>query len=33
LWDDRKIWPKIFRQPARWDELINDFNEHTGLLK
>jgi len=33
LWDDRHIWPKIFRQPARWDELINDFNDRTGLLK
>jgi cysteine synthase len=33
LWDDRRIWPEIFSQPARWDELINDFNEHTGLLK
>lgn len=33
LWDDREIWPKIFSQPARWDELINEFNERTGLLK
>lgn len=33
LWDDRHIWPKIFSQPARWDELINEFNERTGLLK
>jgi len=32
LWDDRRIWPEIFSQPARWDELINDFNERTGLL-
>jgi cysteine synthase len=33
LWDDRQIWPKIFSQPARWDELINEFNNRTGLLK
>jgi hypothetical protein len=33
LWDDRHIWPKIFSQPARWDELINEFNDRTGLLK
>ncbi len=32
LWDDRRIWPQIFSQPARWDELINEFNERTGLL-
>jgi cysteine synthase len=33
LWDDRNIWNRIFSQPARWDELINEFNERTGLLK
>ena len=33
LWSDRYIWPQIFSQPARWDELINEFNEQTGLLK
>jgi cysteine synthase len=33
LWDDHKIWSKIFSQPARWDELINEFNDRTGLLK
>ena len=32
LWDDRDFWPEMFRQPARWDELINEFNERTGLL-
>jgi cysteine synthase len=32
LWDDRTIWPKIFSQPARWDELIIEFNEMTGLM-
>ncbi|MCU0285622.1 MAG: pyridoxal-phosphate dependent enzyme [Acidobacteria bacterium] len=33
LWYDRKIWGKIFKQTARWDELIMEFNEMTGLLK
>jgi len=33
LWDDPDIWATIFNQPARWDELINEFNERTGLLK
>jgi cysteine synthase len=33
LWDDRRFWPEMFSQPARWDELIIEFNERTGLLK
>jgi cysteine synthase len=33
LWYDREIWPKLFNQPNRWDELITQFNERTGLLK
>ncbi|HNX43719.1 MAG TPA: pyridoxal-phosphate dependent enzyme [Bacteroidales bacterium] len=33
LWDDRQIWPQLFSQPARWDELIHEFNEQTRLLK
>ena len=33
LWYDREIWPKIFNQTKRWDELINEFNDMTGLLK
>ncbi len=33
LWYDREIWPSMFNQVERWDELINDFNEQTGLLK
>ncbi len=32
LWNDRKIWDKQFNQLNRWDELINEFNERTGLL-
>jgi cysteine synthase len=33
LWNDREIWNKQFNQLNRWDELINEFNERTGLLK
>lgn len=33
LWYDRHTWKKIFNQPARWDELIEQFNDMTGLLK
>jgi cysteine synthase len=33
LWSDRDIWNKQFNQLDRWDELINEFNERTGLLK
>ncbi len=33
LWYDREIWPTMFNQIHRWDELINEFNERTGVLK
>jgi cysteine synthase len=33
LWNDREIWNRQFHQVQRWDELINEFNERTGLLK
>ena len=33
LWQDRELWPTIFGQVERWDEMIRDFNERTGLLK
>ena len=33
LWYDRKIWNTMFNQVKRWDELINEFNERTGVLK
>ena len=33
LWYDRNIWNSIFNQMNRWDELINEFNERTGVLK
>jgi cysteine synthase len=31
LWNDKKIWPQIFDQHKKWDELITDFNSMTGL--
>ncbi len=33
LWYDREIWNKLFTQSERWDEMINEFNEETGVLK
>ena len=33
LWYDRKIWPQIFHQTGKWDELITQFNEMTGVLE
>ncbi|OQY02874.1 MAG: pyridoxal-5-phosphate-dependent protein subunit beta [Bacteroidetes bacterium 4572_117] len=33
LWYDRNIWDTMFNQVDRWDELINEFNERTGVLK
>lgn len=33
MWYDRQIWDKLFLQTERWDELIEDFNDRTGLLK
>jgi len=33
LWNDREIWEKQFNQVKRWDELIQEFNERTGLLR
>ena len=33
LWYDRELWPRIFNQPARWDEMIDEFNAETGVLK
>jgi cysteine synthase len=33
LWYDRDVWNTMFRQVDRWDELINEFNDRTGLLK
>ncbi len=33
LWYDRKIWHDLFNQKGRWDELIREFNDRTGVLK
>ena len=33
LWYDRKLWDDQFNQATRWDEMINEFNEETGVLK
>lgn len=33
LWYDRELWSNQFNQPVHWDELIDEFNERTGLLK
>ena len=32
LWYDRELWPRLFAQPTRWDEMIAEFNEETGVL-
>jgi cysteine synthase len=32
LWYDREIWPKLFHQVEKWDELIHAFNQRTGVL-
>jgi cysteine synthase len=33
LWYDREIWCQLFAQVDRWDEMIKEFNDRTGLLK
>jgi cysteine synthase len=32
LWDDPDLWERLFAQPARWDEMIEEFNGETGVL-
>ncbi len=32
LWYDRDLWPSLFHQSEKWDEMIEEFNERTGLL-
>ena len=32
LWYDRGLWPSLFHQSEKWDEMIEEFNERTGLL-
>ena len=31
-WSDPDLWARIFAQPARWDEMIAEFNAETGVL-
>lgn len=33
LWYDREIWDQIFHQDVKLDEMINEFNEETGVLR
>jgi len=33
LWYDREIWNNIFHQNLKFDEMIQEFNEETGVLK
>jgi cysteine synthase len=33
MWYDRNIWQDLFHQVSRWDELIREFNDRTGVLK
>jgi len=33
LWYDRSLWNTMFNQVERWDELINEFNDRTGVVK
>lgn len=30
LWYDHELWPRLFDQPRRWDEMIDDFNRLSG---
>ena len=32
LWYDRELWPKLFNQPEKWDEMIEEFNQMSGVL-
>jgi cysteine synthase len=31
LWYDRELWPRLFDQPKRWDEMIEEFNALSGV--
>ena len=33
LWNDRNVWDQQLQQAERWDEMINEFNDETGVLK
>jgi cysteine synthase len=30
LWYDRELWPSIFNQVSKWDEMIEDFNKRVS---
>lgn len=32
LWYKRDLWQTLFRQPEKWDEMIEEFNEMSGVL-
>ena len=32
-WNENEYWDKKYLSYKKWDELIQDFNEKTGLLK
>jgi cysteine synthase len=32
LWYEPGLWERLFAQPERWDEMIREFNEETGVL-
>ena len=32
-WYDDNYWKRAWSKVDEWDELINEFNERTGLLK
>ncbi len=33
LWSAEGLWERIFAQPARWDEMIDEFNAETKVLE
>jgi cysteine synthase len=33
LWKDRSLWKRIFSQTEIWDDMIDAFNDETGVLK
>jgi cysteine synthase len=33
LWYEKNFWQDTFSQVYGWDELINEFNERSGVLK
>lgn len=33
LWYDSEVWKRMFNQVERWDELIREFNDRTGLAQ